>query len=185
MRVRFLVSVALLLAALGAAIPAAAQLDPACTAFTGTRLRLRKLDWPLGGQRVLFRGNAPVPADSVFDPAETGIRFLMTDDAATVMADVTIPGDGWVGNRAGGAWSYVDREGLVGGLRRVLIRRSPGSSTVRVYVYGQDMTFAKPVRHVYVHVYLPTEGGGAVCGSRYFHELGCTYRNSGGKLNCH
>ena len=38
---------------------------------------------------------------------------------------------------------------------------------------------------VYVHVYFSAEGGGVVCGSRYFHELGCTYRNSGGKLNCH
>ncbi len=185
MRARHLVSAALLIAGLCTAAPATAQLDPTCTAFTGTRLRLRKLDAPLGGQRVLFRGTAPVAAGSVFDPAEAGMRFLMTDGAATVLADVTIPGDGWASNRAGGAWSYVDPEGLVGGIRRVQIRRTPGSPTVRVYVYGQDMTFAKPVRHVFVHVYLPAEGGGTVCGSRDFDVAGCTYRNSGGKLNCH
>ncbi len=52
-------------------------------------------------------------------------------------------------------------------------------------IYGQDMTFAAPVRHVYVHVYLTSDTGAVVCASRYFHELGCSYRNNGGKLNCY
>lgn len=184
MRFRTIAIIACAAALLASAIPAAAQLDPACAAFTGTRLRLRKLDWPLGGQRVLFRGTMRIATDVVLDPSTTGMRFLMTDDAGTVMADVTIPGSGWTGNRVGGAWAYVDREGATGGLRRVLVRRGVGG-TVKVYVYGQDMTFAPPAHHVFVHAYLTAEGGGIVCGGRYFHELGCTYRNSGGKLNCH
>lgn len=183
MRVRLFVVATALVAGLLAAIPAQAQLDPQCPAFTATRLRLRKLDWPLGGQRVLFRGTTQVAEDAAFDPSESGMRFVMTDDAGTVMADVTVPGQGWAGSRLGGTWSYVDREGQTNGLRRVLIRRS--RTSLRVYIYGQDMTFGKPVRHVYVHVYIPSDDGGVVCGSRYFHELGCAYRNSGGKLNCY
>jgi hypothetical protein len=173
----------LVVLALGTAVPASAQLDPACAAFSGTRLRLRKLDWPLGGQRVLFRGTMPISSDVLFDPSTTGMRFLMTDDAGAVMSDVTIPGSGWVGTHGGISWAYVDREGIVGGLRRVLVRRSP--TTLKVYVNGQDITFSKPAHHVFVHTYFTTDQGGVLCGNRYFHELGCTYRNSGGKLNCH
>jgi hypothetical protein len=192
MRFHIAVPIALTVACLASAVPAAAQLDPTCPAVTATRLRLRKLDYPLGGQRTLFRGMMPLPAGVVIDPSVTGMRFLMTDDAGTVMSDVTIPGGtptagqpGWVGNRLGGSWSFIDRFGTLGGLRRVQLRRLPSGTSARILIYGQEMTFAAPVRHVYVHVYLTSDTGAVVCASRYFHELGCSYRNNGGKLNCY
>lgn len=175
-----------------ATAPAAAQLDPACDVMDGTKLRLRKLDFPLGGQRVLYRGRMDLAAAAEIDLAETGLRFRMTDDAGTVMADVAIPGgdalpDGarWSGSRLRNAWIYSDRRGSVGGIQRILARRSPlGPGSLKIVVYGQDMSFARPVRNVYVHVYLTALDGTPHCGRRFFSELGCTYRNQGGKLNC-
>lgn len=177
---------------LACAAPAAAQLDPACDVMDGTKLRLRKLDFPLGGQRVLYRGRMDLAGDADIDLADTGLRFLMTDDAGTVMADVTVPGTErlpssarWSGSRLSNAWIYTDRTGSVGGLQRILARRSPfGPGSLKFVIYGQDMRFARPVRNVYVHVYLTGTDGTPYCGRRFFGELGCTYRNQGGKLNC-
>ncbi|MCW5893259.1 MAG: hypothetical protein KIT14_22315 [bacterium] len=173
--------------------PATAQLDLSCDVMDGTRLRLRKLDFPLGGQRVLYRGRIDLVAGTEIEVAETGLRFRMTDDAGTVMADVTIPGNAglpsgarWSGSRLRNAWVYSDRRGSLGGIQRILARRSPvGPGTLKVLVYGQNMTFAPPVRNVYVHIYLRAVDGSPHCGRRFFSELGCTYRNQGGKLNCH
>lgn len=188
-----LVLAALAALTLVASAPVAAQLDPACDVMDGTKLRLRKLDFPLGGQRVLYRGRMDLPAAADVDLAETGLRFLMTDGAGTVMADVTIPGAAglpagahWSGSRLSNAWIYSDRGGSIGGIQRVLARRSPaGPGSLKVVVYGQEMRFAKPVENVYVHVYLTDVGGVSYCGRRFFSVgLGCTYRNQGGKLNC-
>jgi hypothetical protein len=176
-----------------AARPAAAQLDLTCDVMDGTKLRLRKLDFPLGGQRVLSRGRMELPAEADVDPAERGLRFLMTDGAGTVMSDITIPGSAglppsarWSGSRLSNVWIYSDRRGSVGGIQRILARRSPaGPGALKVVIYGQDMTFGNPVQNVYVHVYLTGADGKSYCGRRFFSvELGCTYRNRGGKLNC-
>lgn len=187
-----LVLAALAALTLVAAAPAAAQLDPACDVMDGTKLRLRKLDFPLGGQRVLYRGRMDLDAAIGLDLAETGLRFRMTDDAGTVMADVTIPGAAslpagarWSGSRLSNAWIYSDRRGSIGGIQRILARRSTlGSGSLKIVIYGQQMRFARPVRNVYVHVHLTADDGSAHCGRRFFSELGCTYRNQGGKLNC-
>jgi hypothetical protein len=176
-----------------AATPAAAQLDLACDVMDGTKLRLRKLDFPLGGQRVLYRGRMDLDGALDVDLAESGLRFRMTDDANTVMADITIPGTAglpagarWSGSRLSNAWIYTDRRGSVGGIQRILARRSTfgQAGSIKFVIYGQEMSFARPVRNVYVHVYLTAGDGSSHCGRRFFSELGCTYRNQGGKLNC-
>lgn len=173
---------------------ASAQTDPACTAMTGTHLRLRKLDMSSGEQRALYRGTLPLPDGAVIDPSVTGMRFLMTDDGGTTMADVSVPPGaaspglglaGWAGNRLANSWIYTDRDGSVGGIRRVLLRGAGSDPRFKIVVYGKDMTFAPPVRHVYLNIYFTAEDGSVVCGRRFFHELGCTYRNQGGKLNCY
>ncbi|HEV7733244.1 MAG TPA: hypothetical protein VGR62_13825 [Candidatus Binatia bacterium] len=172
---------------------ASAQLDPSCGTFAATRLRLRKLDYDLGGQRLLFRGTVQIPVATTVDPADTGLRFRMTDSAGHVMADVTLPGGpptptdpGWVTSGASGSATYRDRRGTHGGILRVLVRRSPARPTdTKILLFGQDMSFDKPVHDVFVHVYLVDDGGASVCGGRHFRESECSYRNLGGKLNCY
>lgn len=193
MRSRLTVVAALIVATLALPLAAAAQLDPTCNPLTSTRLRLRKLDYPLGGQRLLFRGVVQIPAATVIDPAASGLRFRMTDGAGTVMSDITVPGGapspttpGWTVSGAGNSWTYSDRQGTRGGLHRVLVRRSPSRpADTKVLLFGQEMSFAAPVGDVYVHTYLVADGGASVCGSKDFDETVCTYRNLGGKLNCH
>ncbi len=193
MSCRLAVLAALVVATLAFPLPAAAQLDPSCDTFTSTRLRLRKLDYDLGGQRLLFRGLVQIPAATVFDPAATGLRFRMTDGTGTVMSDVTIPGGvpcatapGWFMSGSGNSWTYTDRRGMHGGIRRVLVRRSASRPTdTKILLFGQDMSFGRPVRDVFVHAYLVADGGASVCGGRRFREADCSYRNLGGKLNCY
>jgi len=104
---------------------------------------LRSLKANGSGGRVAARGSITLPANA--DLAVSGLHVRVAADPETDPAghllDVTIPGDAFTATKRG--WQYVDREGALGGVRRLVVsRRRRGD--LRIAVSARREAFPLP-----------------------------------------
>jgi hypothetical protein len=105
--------------------------DP-CVGFgTGWRLReatlkLRKLGGRLEDDTLRFRAILPLLADTVVDPAATGLRLTVLDNAWTsddLVLDVAAPGgSGWRVDAGGRSWIYRASDFATSGIKRAMVK---------------------------------------------------------------
>jgi len=173
------------------------DVDDPCTNVAGIgasnlRLRVRKILWDPGRQRVRVAAVVNVPTTPTIDPVAKGIRIVIAD-AEGDKIDLVLPpgapdpitGSGWYGTGSGTAWKYRDRQGQENGIMKALVRRrGPDSGELKLVVFGQNGTYplplSPPVRASIV-IDAPTATTGQ-CGEGTF-DL-CFFRNQGAKLLC-
>jgi cysteine-rich repeat protein len=180
--------------------------DP-CTELSGSvnafHLRIRKLDHPLGQQRLKFRALLTVPSNPPIDPTSKGLRFVITDATHAHVLDVTIPPlpfdhgsrTGWVtlGTSSTPRWTFVDGADLVQGVDRATVRVQPGGNSsngttnLRVLIEsGGNTTATVPQLPVTLSVVIDTPiAVDGQCAEVTPAENGCIFRNSAGKILCH
>lgn len=128
--------------------PAGFWPDPGCasaTTFTAPRLVLGGLDGPPGWQRLSFRGELALPAETSrgLDPRETGARILLASAGESVL-DASLAGrfdgvQGW--QRRGAAYVYRNLGAdPPGGVRKLVLHdrsaRAPGRVRLQLRARG-------------------------------------------------
>lgn len=173
------------------------DVDDPCTnvaaiGASNLRLRIRKLLWDPGRQRVRVAAVVDVPTTPPIDPVAKGLRIVI-GDATGDTVDLVLPpgavdpgtGRGWYASGSGTAWRYRDRDGTANGIMKALVRRrSATSGETKVVVFGQNGTYPVPLSPPVVAsivIDAPTATTGQ-CGEGTFGL--CFYRNQGAKLLC-
>jgi cysteine-rich repeat protein len=171
--------------------------DPCTNVFPGLitkpKLRLRKLDFEPGRQRLKFRGTLELPPGTPIDPATNGLRFMVQDGSGRVSVDVTLPAGlydvalrrGWRPNGGGTAWVYSDQAGSVGGIKKALLRsRVPDEA--HFTIFGQDGDYRLPASAPILAsvVLAPPFAMGGQCAEAVFGADACHFRNQESKLLC-
>jgi len=195
----------LLLAPLGASAQSCADgdgdgicdVDDPCTNIAGIeasnlRLRIRKILWDQGRQRIRVAAVVDVPTSPAIDPVAKGLRIVVRDETGDKI-DLVIPpgsvddvtGRGWSVSGSGTAWTYRDRAGAVGGIMKALVRRrGTTSGEIKVIVFGQNGLYPLPLSPpvtASIVIDAPTATTGQ-CGEGTFGF--CFFRNQGAKLVC-
>jgi cysteine-rich repeat protein len=171
--------------------------DP-CTNLTGAeittaRLRVRKLDFAPGEQRIKMKGTFEIAPAPAFDPLANGMRFVLFS-AGLAILDITVPGGafdptaepeaqrGWLHRGLG--FEYADKAATVAGIQRIAAR--PAGGELSVTVYGKGGAYAAPEGSELVMTFIanPASPEGQ-CADAIFTEDECRIRNRGGKLVCH
>ena len=160
--------------------------------LTSARVRLRKLNWPFGSQRVLLRGEMEVSPSPAIDPLANGIRLIVTDKTGLVVLDVTVPGGeydpvtrrGWTALGTGVAFRYRDKDGTAGGIKRMTVKlKAPGH--LNVIAFGQDGEYLRPASaEADLAIIADPPLGDTQCGEAHFGPGDCRYRNGGAKFVC-
>ena len=175
--------------------------QPLCASLDRSRLVVKKLDAPPGGQKLLVRGEMVLahPFDPSFDPLVNGVRLVVSDSqgralATRIAGGVYSPatGLGWTVNASGTRWRYRNTNaGAPGGITRVVIRdksaKTPGLIKVTVRGKDADYTFdpaALPLRATLV-VDPPAATTGQ-CARRDFatSPTGCVLARNGTRVVC-
>jgi len=173
------------------------DVDDPCTNVAGIeasnlRLRIRKILWDPGRQRVRVAAVVDVPTSPPIDPVAKGLRIVVRDESGDKIDLVIPPGSvdattsqGWSATGSGTAWIYRDRTGSADGIMKALVRRrSPTSGEIKIVVFGQNGFYALPLSPpvtASIVIDAPTATTGQ-CGEGSF-EL-CFFRNQGMKLLC-
>lgn len=156
------------------------------------RLRIRKLHFETGSQRIKLKGSFPVAATPVFDPVMNGMRFAVTSDGATVLDVFVPPGEldptadpderrGWL--QRGSVFQYDDREGTMNGIQRITARQA-SPTELRVLVLGRGGTYPLPDEGDLTMTFVADPPRGQrQCADVVFDR--CRFKNAGGKLVCH
>lgn len=173
------------------------DVDDPCTnvasiGASNLRLRIRKILWDPGRQRIRVAAVVDVPTEPPIDPVAKGLRIVIRDAAGETI-DLVIPpgaidsatGRGWWAAGSGTAWNYRDRAGTENGIMRALVRRrGAGSGELKIVVFGQNglypLPLSPPVTAAIV-IDAPTATTGQ-CGEGTFGI--CFFRNQGAKLLC-
>src|SRR5262249_42560095 len=84
------------------------------------KLKLGKLLPPSGDENFKLSGVVTLPTTPTIDPIGRGLRVLITDAHGGTVFDETLPGGGfdplagvgWKANKAGTAWTYINKGGF-------------------------------------------------------------------------
>jgi len=91
-----------------------------------TSLALRKLGERPYDDRLRFRTVVPLGASTAVDPATTGLRLTVLDNAWTsddLVLDVAAPGGvGWNASAAGRSWTYRGANPATNGIKRAIVK---------------------------------------------------------------
>ena len=173
--------------------------DPCTNVYPGViehaKLRLRKLLFEDGRQRLKFRGTLKLPPGTSFDPEANGVRFMITDGVVgTTSVDVTLPpGDynlalrsGWRSNLDGSLWLFFDHIGAAGGIKHATIRKGKPDQ-YRIAIFGQNGSYGLPPseRVVATVILTPPNAVNGECAEWAFEPGECFFRNQEAKLICH
>jgi cysteine-rich repeat protein len=167
------------------------------TKVRGFRLRVRKLDLPIGQQRLLFHGYLAVPDLPAIDPIAKPIRLVMTDARGVTVFDTTIPPIeydggtriGWMTN-GNEKWVFSDGLGQIPGVDTAVLRvtpaREPHAVDVRFKVEARsDMEVIKPKFPATLTLIIDTPlAKTSQCAEVALDTKRCNLRNSGNKLYC-
>jgi hypothetical protein len=82
-----------------------------------SKIVVQKINTPPGDDKLVFGGQAILPASPTIDPLVNGMRVVIADKDALVLLDAIVPGGaydkntkvGWKVNKKGDAWTYVNR----------------------------------------------------------------------------
>lgn len=125
--------------------------DETCSggvAVVKPKLKLKKLNTPVGDDGLTFGGEMTIPTSPAIDPVTSGARIVIAALDGAV-ADVTVPPGpfdpdtriGWKPNGSGTSWSYSNRSGLAG-ITKVAVKttaKTPG--LVKFKVTGKHGAF--------------------------------------------
>jgi hypothetical protein len=126
--------------------------DEGCTGgvtLVKPKLKLTKLNTPIGDDGLAFSAQMTVPTSPAIDPVTKGARVAVVDANGTV-ANVTIPPGpvdpdtkiGWKANKAATAWKYSNKAGLAG-ITAVSVTTKPKTpGLVTFTVTGKKGAFA-------------------------------------------
>jgi len=173
------------------------DVDDPCTNIAAVeasnlRLRIRKILWDPGRQRVRAAAVVDVPTSPPIDPVAKGLRIVVRDDTGDKLDLVIPPGSfdaitdrGWSPSGSGTAWTYRDRAGTASGIMKALVRRrSATSGEIKIVVFGQNGLYPLPLSPpvtASIVIDAPTATTGQ-CGEGTFDF--CFFRNQGAKLLC-
>jgi hypothetical protein len=105
--------------------------DPCAGLNSGVRLRevslqLRKLGGRPADDTLRLRAIVPLGNGAGLDPAATGLRLTVLDNAWTsddLVLDVAAPGGaGWTANAGGRSWTYRATDSATDGIKRALVK---------------------------------------------------------------
>ena len=111
--------------------------DPCTNGVPATKhaLILRKIATPAADDKLSFKGSAVIPLTPTLDPAENGVRILLSGAAGATILDAAIPAGaydpvaktGWKVNGAGTAWTYRGPGTTTEGVQKVVVKLAPRS----------------------------------------------------------
>jgi hypothetical protein len=193
--------------------------DP-CDGFgTGWRLReseitLRKLGARPNDDTLRFRAVVPLPASATIDPAATGLRLTLLDNAWTsddLVLDVAAPGGtDWVVRGNGRSWSYRSSDVGTSGIKRATVKEIeanpayvlPRSLLVQIDARRGNYEPTSDLESHYATLAFAATGTAEVCAERPFYpwlltglpgvepweaypwQPSCKFRSNGRTLEC-
>ena len=164
--------------------------DPCPAAVATETLKIGKLNGPRGDSLKLA-GEMTVPSFSPApDPIANGAHVELSGAAGTIL-DVVIPGgpfssgsqSGWKMNKAGNAWTYKNRAGLMGIIKVLVKTAGDTPGFVKFVVVGKNGSFPVTPADLPLHASMALDPPSSVglCGDAT-HT--CTFNAKGNTLNC-
>ena len=109
------------------------------------------------------------------DPPAQEFNLTIADDDGEIL-DLTLPPGSFSANGAGTRWTYMDREGAIGGLTKVTLVAKESNSEIKVLVIGKGMELAGANR--------PSIDVGLAIGSLEFTASGVPCQHTANKAAC-
>lgn len=177
-------------------------------------LTLRRLGGRAMDDTLRFRAIVPLGAGVEIDPAATGLRFVVLDNAWTsddVVLDVAAPGGaGWSGHGGGRSWAFRATDAGTSGIKRAVVKEvDPNPAYLRpralsVVLDARRGTYGgtSDLESHYVALAFAATGTADVCGDRPFYpwlftglpgvepwealpwQPSCKFRGNGRTLEC-
>jgi hypothetical protein len=148
-------------------------------------LTLGRMHTPPGDETLRFTGLLTFDTEPTIDPAATGVRLRLASPLAIPMLDVTLPpGPAWR-SKNGSTWIHRDRKGAVGGITRVVFRRTT-PYTIAVTIAGRRGTYADWVPDsIFLSIVLDASPHGSrICAETAFPRTRCSFISTGRTLRC-
>jgi hypothetical protein len=193
--------------------------DPCEGLGTGWRLRetaltLRKLGRRPNDDTLRFRAIVPLGAQETIDPATTGLRLTVLDNAWTsddLVLDVAAPGGAdWIVNSGGRSWSYRSSDVGTSAVKRATVREIesnpayvvPRALLVTIDARRGNYDATSDLESHYVTLAFAGSGTAEVCAERPFYpwlltglpgvepweaepwQPSCKFRSNGRTLEC-
>jgi hypothetical protein len=156
--------------------------NPGAVSTTSTNLILKKLNTPVGDDKLKFQGQMVIPVVPELNLIATGARLIINDSLGNVVLDAVIPAGlynpptktGWTGNAPGLRFKYKNGSNLAvtSGIEKIAIKPAAGTpGRLKFTVKGKTGSYAVNPSNLPVRLTFIVEGSlglNGQCAETYF-----------------